>query len=283
MDHNTVYVRDHDTEIYSYDANSDSWSQLPDCAHKNGSIAIISGWLTTVGGGFVATDTYFNELFSLTRKGSRWTEIFPPMPTKRQCTILVCTRSMLIVAGGKGSCRRALSTVEVMNTETHQWSTAADLPQPIHSASATVCGDQLYMLGSDKLHYHSKSVYTCSVSDLLQSCVSSQPQLPTSKRTNEVSILWRQIADLPVIRSTCVSCYGQLLAIGGYDSDSSKYSTAIYMYNSTANSWEIISHMTTGRRSCFTAVLPDNRLMVMGGRTDGYKLSDTVELASVCD
>ena len=48
--------------------------------------------------------------------------------------------------------------------------------------------------------------------------------------------------------------------------------------NSTTNSWEIISHMTTGQYYCFTAVLP---LMVVRGQTDGQTSTDTVELASV--
>ena len=46
--------------------------------------------------------------------------------------------------------------------------------------------------------------------------------------------------------------------------------------------------MITGRSRCFTALLPDNRLMVMGGYTDvdytlGVTDTCTVELASVCD
>ena len=40
-----------------------------------------------------------------------------------------------------------VSIVEVMDTETHQWSTAADLPEPLSHSSVTVSGDQLYMLG----------------------------------------------------------------------------------------------------------------------------------------
>ena len=57
-----------------------------------------------------------------------------------------------------------------------------------------------------------------------------------------------------------------------------KPTAAIYVYNSTTNCWEIISHMTTGRYDCLTAVLPDNRLMIMGGVTDdGF--TDTVEIA----
>ena len=61
--------------------------------------------------------------------------------------------------------------------------------------------------------------------------------------------------------------------------DSGKHTTTVYMYNSTTNSWVIISHMTTGRCNCFTAVLPDNRLMVVGGVTDSGE-TDFVELAS---
>ena len=82
-----------------------------------------------------------------------------------------------------------------------------------------------------------------------------------------------------------MSFHGQLLAIGGYGYDLAtwKHSTAVHMYNSTTNSWEIISHMTTGRCDCSAAVLPDNQLVIMGGLTDGGKLTDTVELASVCD
>ena len=66
-----------------------------------------------------------------------------------------------------------------MDTESYQWSTAADLPQPMRYASATICGDQLYMLGGDSKNYDPiKSVYICSVSTLLRSCV----EYPQQKR-----------------------------------------------------------------------------------------------------
>ena len=148
VDGNTMYMINQGTvKIYSYDITSDCWSQLPDCIHNCGSIAVINGWLTTVGGG--SYPNYSNELFSLTGKGSgrRWTQQFPPMPTKRVQTTSLCTGTTLIVAGGAGEGGRALSTVEVMDTETHHWSTAADLPQPMYCMSATKCGDQLYILG----------------------------------------------------------------------------------------------------------------------------------------
>ena len=51
------------------------------------------------------------------------------------------------MAGDMGERYKKLSTVEVMDTETLQWSTASRLPHTLNEASATLCGDQVYMLG----------------------------------------------------------------------------------------------------------------------------------------
>ena len=104
-----------------------------------------------------------------------------------------------------------------------------------------------------------KSVYTCLVSAHLQTC--TQLEERTSRACTGV---WSKFADLPVTESTCVTICGQLLAIGGRDSDS-KPTTAVYMYNPSTNTWNVISHMTTARISPFAAVLPDNQLKVLVG------------------
>ena len=147
VDGNTVFVRDGGTgKNYLYDFTSDSWSKLPDCVYPNGSLAIVNGWLTSIGGNSEPGSYIRNELFSLKEDGGdrRWIKKFPPMPTKRRRSIALCTGTTLIVAGGEGEGYNVLSTVEVMNTGTHQWSTAADLPELTYLGSATVCGDQLY-------------------------------------------------------------------------------------------------------------------------------------------
>ena len=119
---------------------------------------------------------------------------------------------------------------------------------------------------------------------LLQSCVPSSLEANFDRQTllGKPSV-WRQVSDLPVKHSTCESFHGRLLVIGG-EMDSGGPTTAVYMYDSTTNSWEIISHMTTGRCDCFTAVLPENRLMVVGGYAgdDFRTLTDMVELATRC-
>ena len=207
-----------------------------------------------------------NKLFSLTAEGSvrRWTEKFPPMPTKRLGSTALCTGTALIVAGGV--CSITLQTVEVMNTETLQWSIAADLPQPLCEAPGMVSGDHIYILS---LIGDSKSMYTCPVSALIQYC--------SSRLTADV---WNEVTTPPVTFSACVSILGRLLSIGGRDSNY-KPTTAVYMYNPNSDSWQVISHMATPRCHCSAAVLNNNQVMVVGGYTDVSMPSETdsVELA----
>ena len=56
-----------------------------------------------------------------------------------------------------------------------------------------------------------------------------------------------------------------------------------HMYNPTTNSWEVINHMTTPRWDCIAAVLPNNQLIVVGGKTgrDHYTKTDSVEFATI--
>ena len=92
--------------------------------------------------------------------------------------------------------------------------------------------------------------------------------------------VWHQLADTPVTLSTCASLQGQLLAVGGCDSDH-KATTAINMYNPTTNSWEVISRMATPQHRCLVAVLPHNELMVVGGCAHGWIEMDSVEIGTI--
>ena len=167
----------------------------------------------------------------------------------------MCTKIVLIVAGGVGRGIKRLTTVGVLNIESHQWSTAVDLPEPLQCHSVTVRGDQFYVFG--RSYKPTKSVYICSVSALLQTCT-QRSLVGTLKYalslSNSSSGVWSKLPDLPVIRSTCVTFCGQLLAVGGEDSDK-KPTTAVYMYNQTTNSWNVISHMIIARRNCFQLLL----------------------------
>ena len=264
-------------KIFSYRFSTSSWSQLPDSPTECCPFVIIYNLLTVVGGGYFDRDNYTltNQLFSFTVKGSgrRWTEEFPPMPTKRRGSTALCSGTAVIVAGGQGNfdAQIQLNVVEVFNTETLQWSTAAALSRPLQYAPASVCGDQIYILGES-------TIYTCSLQALLQSCKSFLASF-----RNRSARVWKEVTAPPVTDTTCVSIHGRLLVIGGVDSDG-KPTSAIHMYNPTTDSWEVMSHMETPRYWCIAAVVPNNQLMVMGGLNSGLvddNTPDSIEFASI--
>ena len=279
-----VYLRPGGTQqVHGYNSTTDDWFPFPDCHHTAFSLAVVDNLLTAIGGRQAYQRT--NKLLSLTEEGRdrKWVETFPPMPTKRTFTCAVSSGAALIVIGGRTD-RDALSTVEVMDVSTKVWTTAASLPEPLSRASGTICGDCVYVLGAtNRFHNSTKSVFTCSLSALLQS---SQPTSLTRRfqaalRATSTSV-WSKVADLPVVNSTCVSLQGRLLAIGGGDSDSIS-TTAVRMYDPTTNSWSETSHMTTPRNWCFAAVLPGNRVIAVGGYTGKGDSSqtDSVEIANL--
>ena len=260
VDGNMAYFHECDSnDVYSYDSEKQMWSSLPQSPHSYCSLAVVSGLLSTIGGELGAKVT--NQLLSLTGEG-KWVEHFPPMPTKRDGTAAVCSGKSLVVAGGSGVDHKLLHTVEVMNSETLQWSTASSLLYPLYNASATICQDHIYLLGQDRSNER-RSVLACYMTDLLQSC---RPQsLGPRLETLTLQEVWHRVTDLPVCSSSFTTLCGQLLAVGGCDYRFENCTTAIHQYDPATNSWEVISHMPTARYDTLVAVLPGNKLMVVGG------------------
>ena len=143
VDDSTLYVRA-TRQMFSYTISTARWSQFPNSPVEFYPSVIVNNFLTLVGGNLCCE----TQLYSLSGESSdrRWTEEFPPMPTKRQGTIALGTGTALIVAGGRDRNMTTLQIVEVLNTETLQWSTAADLPQPLAFAPATICCDHIHLL-----------------------------------------------------------------------------------------------------------------------------------------
>ena len=281
-----AYFRPRDSkEVHSYNSGTEEWSTLPECPKYNFTLTVVNGLVTAVGGSHFTLrvlEKLTNTLLSLMEEGGRkkWVQRFPPMPTQRKYTAVVSNGKALVVAGGKGEGEGymyiVLATVEVMDTDTLQWSTASSLPHPLTDATITICGDRVYLVGGDDgrgLINYTKSVFTCSLSALLQ----SQTRMKTALLPENHPI-WHAITDLPVHSSSCVTLKGQLLAVGGYDPHTGVTNT-IYSYNTGTKSWEIISHMSTPRRLCLVTALHGNKLMVvLGGRHHDV---DKVEIATV--
>ena len=265
--------------VYSLDFTSQKWSALPRCPNYGFSLAIVNTLLTAIGGK-MPNHKVSSSLLSLT--DNEWTERFLPMPTKRWVTTTVCSGRYLVVAGGWGEGGKRLSTVEMMDTNTRQWFTASSLPHPLSEASATLCGDQVYILAGVHEKGKSKSVFTCSLNALFQSCQSQSFRTrlrALSSPSRGRAGVWLKLLDTPVTLSTCASLHGQLVAVGGRDSDDKK-TAIIHMYKTTTNSWVPISRITTARSQCLLAVFPQNQLMVVGGHTPD-NADNSIEVATI--
>ena len=242
---NTVGVNN----VYCYNCLSKQWTELPKpSVYSRIALVIISDLLTSIGG------TNSNKLFTF--NGEKWVEKYPPMPTKRRYPAAVCSGHSLVVAGGRDEQHQSLPTVEVMDTSTLQWFTAASLPRGIHEASLTTCGDDLYLLRDASAH-----VYSCSLQSLLRSC-----QAPGKASASQQTSIWNRIADLPVSKSTAITLCGQLVSVGGEKNKEAVDS--VYCYNPATSEWKIIGTIPSYQSRPLVTTLPGDKMIVVYGMMD---------------
>ena len=280
-----VYCADcsSNTKIFIFNSRTGGWTILPECPKQYFSIAVVNGRLTAIGGRQSDKDT--NTLLSLPqdRPGifqQKWIQQLPPMTYCHNNPAVATTNTSLIVAGGWTSDQDP-TVVEVMDLQTLRWTSVASLPCRFAEATATICGDRLYIGGGFSNNEPTKSVVMCEVKDLLQS---QSLSLFTLLRFFSRTPVWKKVASLPVFQSSLVTFQGQLLAVGGSTTGFRTDSTSeVRQYDAVTNSWKVISQMKMKRHRFFAAVLPNNTLMVCGGLTpDAVGVdTDSVELASV--
>ena len=262
-----------DWYIYQFDYHSRKWSELPFCPETNYALVVVNNILTTVGG-----RKNFNKLFSLCTQGEgNWVERFPPMPHRRVRPAAVCTGPALIVTSGGNEHGEAQYTVDVMDTSTLQWFTAAaTLPREIaFSSVATVCGDSLYILGrittwiADPARSASNpettAVYCCSLQAILQSC--QPPDAVAAAATSiksQQAIAVSKITALPMIWASVSTFCGQLIGYGGKVDGGMVHNDRVYCFDPAGGgTWRIIGAIPSCGVCPAVTTLPDNKLIVL--------------------
>ena len=248
--------------VYSYEISQDKWTQLKPCEYKYFSMAVINNQLTTIGGESEGTVT--NTLLCLSLSEMKWDVLLPPMPTPRLLSAALSTLTHLIVAGGRtGLSAAALSSVEILDINTLQWSAVSNSPKALGTPSMTMCDGCLY------LSEHS-TIFLCTIEDLLKS---SKPPSPDSDSVwNRLSNIlsgsvWTKLANIPVpYWASLTTVRGRILSVGGKDQLSSGTPTGdIHCYDATSKSWSAVGEMPTPRPWPLVAVLPSHELIVVGG------------------
>ena len=243
------------TSLYRYEYSTEKWEELPACPHENSGLVVIDRQLTAVGGrdgSYCLT----NKLYTLRQR--EWVEKYPPMDTARDSPAVVSTSDgkHLIVIGGSGGGWTA--TVQLFQVKSRRWHQVTDLPQPLSLPSATICGDQLNVIGIDS------NGYSCSLSSLPSS---DQPI------TSPLTLSWKPLPHLPVEESTAATLCGQLVLIGGYQGGSSVNS----IHQLVGGKWVKIGSMAGGRGYCLVVSPSPDKIIIVGGRGNLFQRIDDVE------
>ena len=251
-----AYFTSQSDQFLVYNSTNRKWSK---CSFSkdlyNVALVNINNELTTVGGhklGLFTDYNYSNKVYSY--ENGDWKEKYPPMPTKRSKCAAVFRSPTLIVAGGNDR-NKQFTAVEILHTQTKQWSSVSSLPVPMPSPSLSVHGEHIYIT-------YGKTLIKCSYVDLIL----SRPKFST----------WTTMSD-QVRTSTIVNVKGHLLAVGG---ESYKMTKDIHEYDPDTFSWYVVGQMNVARSECAVALLPNNKLLVLGKDSDTTNI-ETAELATI--
>ena len=255
--------------VYRYEWDSEKWSQLPSCPSLDSGLVIIDRELTAVGG-YAANDSTWPRMVSTDKLHTlrlwRWVEKHPPMNTAHISPAVVSTPEYLIVIGGGSHTIHSfqpsewISTVELYHLKTRSWHYLTSLPQPLTLPSATICGDQLNVIGDYT------EGYTCS----LQTIPHGGKPIPSS-----LALSWKPLPPLPVTQATAATVCGQLVIFRGGSSVNS-------IHQLVDGQWVEISSIGYSRLGCLVANRSPEEVVIVGGCGVVNGLIQTVNTVEKC-
>ena len=255
-----VYIAErHSGVILRYDPHTNELTELPQYRYRCFTITELThqlvvvggyGWdvstLKLVGGCDLSTHKTIKTVSVYDPSQRSWKQPYPPMNTPREYPAVSTYHQRLVVAGGSDGLTD-LAAVEILDTSVHhcQWLSATPLPVRCHRMSAAITHGTLYLLGG----MLGKQVLSVSLSALTQ--------------TDKPPAQWRTLPDTPLERSTAITVYGSLLAVGG--SHGGQSSSAIHVYDQEKNTWNKVGDLPTERQDCACCLLPSGEILVAGG------------------
>ena len=250
--------------INSYDPVDNSWSSPINTGCCNFAMTSLYNDLLIAGGKNKSGYTT-NQILTM---DDGQLKNYTKMITKRSSATAAGHQGMLIITGGWDDKKETLSSTEVFDSRNEQWYMSNNLPQPCTSLKSVIVDNILYLLGGTNEGGASTAVFTASLDTL-----------------SAHYLKWDTYQDTPWVASASVSIYGtQLLIVGGDKTIQDKYTRTsdIYKLNKASHSWEGIGHIPSARSLSTAVSTADNRVIVIGGRNDKGKYTNTVWIGS-CD
>ena len=262
--------------VFKYDHTKDSWCPLPPCPTRYHGLSELNNALVSVGGVMhnVASFTPTNSCYTF--QDPHWVTSPPPMPTARFDLFVFTHNTHLIACGGVTSWTSlqqytCTSAVEVLSSETGQWSTLTPLPFALRRMSTAISNGRCYLIGGD--HQESMSLRAVSASLLLLIESTSHP--------SPSSAVWEVLPNCPLYASTVAELGGCVLALGGQKPGSSTGSTDVYLYSRNSISWRTTAvNLPNASFYATSATLAGNSIVVVGGRENLNSRLNTVLFAT---
>ena len=264
----TADIVDTDYLVFKYDTTTDTWASLPPCPTCYHGLSQHNAKLVSTGGvkrgDPLTTPTKSIHVF----QDSNWVVALPPMHTARfdPCTFTYNTH--LIVCGGVTSWTSleqytCTSTVEMLNSETGQWSTLAPLPFTLRLMSVAVCDDKCYLIGG--ADQEGMDLRACSAPLPLLMEGASQPSP------------WEVLPDCPLYGSAAAVLGGCVLALGGM-TQAAITSTDVHLYSQISKSWRRTTAVNLPIASYYatSTTLAEDSIIVVGGSENPQNRLNTV-------
>ena len=240
------------------------WEALsPETPQHHSASVIIHNELVLVGGHVDGDSKCTGALTSYDHRARNWVARLPAMPTPRASAAAFVVGDYLIVSGGQKGEGEVTNAMEVLHIPSQKWEAAARLPESLAGQSVAVCSNEVFLVGGLDAEGAKVSVYTATIPKILSSC----RLFSLFTTTDRAGRIWRQLFDCPFSLMTIVCINEHLFAIGGQEVTKATEQPAglIWMYSRERNTWTPVQRLPSARQLCCAAVLPDHRLVVVGG------------------
>ena len=250
--------------IYCFDPVKNLWISPINAPYCFFAMTTLKDGLITVGG----QDARYKRTNQILTMEAGQLRNYTKMITPISSATAVGHQEMLIITGGWNDEGKILSQTEVFDSNSGEWYTCNNLPQPFHSGKLVVADNVVYLLGGfGEDHKPSSAVFTASLDAL-----------------SKHKLKWNTHKDTPWSCSTPITLSGtHLLTIGGRRKtgyDRYTRSADIHKLSKGSQNWKVIGYVPSARASPAAVSVGDNKIIVIGGRSGDGEVANTVWIGS---
>lgn len=254
-------------EAWEYDPATGKYSRIPDTpvAVDHAAAVTYRGDVYLVGGD--SNDEPTGGLWRYSPRAQAWEEL-PPMQNPRAGHAAAVIGDRLYVVGGTsdsgfaGAEEQPLSSLEIYDFRTGEWSQGSDMPTPRHHMSAAELDGRLYAIGGR---------------------MPGDFSLDVVERFDPASGEWEEIAPLPLGTGgpSAVTAGGMIVVAGGGDDITFWVTPATWGYDPEDGGWRRLPDLRVPRHGQASAVVGDRVYIFGGAPCGGYGRTARAESLSI--